>query len=229
MRSSTTSGRGKARPLRSSKGRAAFPDGFLDIESRLKAGGARLVAGVDEAGRGPLAGPVVAAAVVLDENSIPAGIRDSKCLSPARRFHLCHEIKRTATAVGLGIVSARGIDRVNILRATMHAMARAVDSLGISCDFVIVDGKQVPRLNAPAMALIKGDSRCISVAAASIVAKVTRDMLMERMDVLYPRYCFASNKGYGTPDHIAALKIYGPTRLHRLSFAPVTSAVEAGA
>jgi ribonuclease HII len=184
----------------------------------------RLIAGVDEAGRGPLAGPVVASAVILKPDHVPCGIRDSKQLTPRRRESLYEEIRSSAVSIGIGIVSARAIDRVNILEASLWAMTEAVQSLRVRCDCAIVDGNSLPDLPIPVIAVVKGDSRCISVAAASIVAKVTRDRLMECMDVLYPRYYFRSNKGYGTRYHLEALRKYGPTRIHRVSFEPVLNA-----
>jgi ribonuclease HII len=185
-----------------------------------------LIAGVDEAGRGPLAGPVVAAAVVLRPDDIPDGIRDSKRLTPNQRKHLCAEIQRRALAIGVGMVSAVAIDKVNILQATRWAMSEALRSLKAGCDCAIVDGTALPDVEVPMIGIIKGDARCVSVAAASIVAKVTRDRLMDRMHLLYPRYSFRSNKGYGTKEHLEALRRHGPTRVHRFSFQPVWSAVE---
>jgi ribonuclease HII len=184
-----------------------------------------MVAGVDEAGRGPLAGPVVAAAVILDPDHLPGGVRDSKTLTAARRLRIFTQIKKSAVAVGVGIVSAHAIDRVNILEASKWAMTEAVESLKTRCDCVIVDGRALPEMAVPVVGIVKGDARCVSVAAASIVAKVTRDRLMETMDLLYPRYSFRSNKGYGTRVHIEALKKFGPTRIHRFSFEPVANAL----
>lgn len=227
MRSFSISDRGKARPHKSREHSPHnSPGEFLDLEERLRGKGLHLIAGVDEAGRGPLAGPVVASAVILRPDHVPSGIRDSKQLTPLQREHLYEKIRASALAIGIGIVSARAIDRVNILEATMWAMTEALHSLRVRCDCAIVDGNALPELPIPVIAVVKGDSRCISVAAASVVAKVTRDRLMECMDVLYPRYYFRSNKGYGTRHHLEALKKYGPTRIHRLSFEPVMSAFE---
>jgi ribonuclease HII len=139
---------------------------------------------------------------------------------------LYEEIKRTAVSVGIGIVSARAIDRVNILEATRWAMTEAVRSLNVECECVIVDGMALPEARVPVIGMVKGDMKCVSVAAASIVAKVTRDRLMDRMDVLYPRYRFCDNRGYGTRAHVEALRRYGATRIHRLSFEPVWSTFE---
>jgi len=188
----------------------------------------RLVAGVDEAGRGPLAGPVVAGAVILDWRRVPAGINDSKKLTPAARTRLFVEIEATAIAIGVGIVPPEVIDRANIVNATLQAMTEAVLSLGLEPDCVIVDGRILPALPMPTIGIIKGDARCVSVAAASIVAKVTRDRIMLDMDLLYPDYSFKRNKGYGTRDHLEALRRYGPTGIHRHSFEPV-AAVAGGA
>lgn len=183
----------------------------------------RLVAGVDEAGRGPLAGPVVASAVILDCRRVPPGINDSKRLSAARRQRLHDEIRASAVAVGVGIVPPEVIDGSNILRATLQAMAEAVADLGVAPDCVVVDGKNVPAIDLPVVALVDGDARCLSVAAASIVAKVTRDRIMQEADKVYPRYWFRRNKGYGTRGHLEALRRYGPTSFHRFSFQPVAA------
>lgn len=178
------------------------------------------VVGVDEAGRGPLAGPVVAAAVVLDRERVPAGIDDSKKLDDKRRERLCAEI-RAAALVGVGIATVAEIDEINILWATMLAMTRAVDALGILPGHVLVDGDRVPKWNYPARAVVKGDALCLSIAAASIIAKHERDCMMRDYDSRYPGYGWASNKGYGTADHRAAIARLGPTPLHRRSFAPI--------
>jgi len=183
----------------------------------------RLVAGVDEAGRGPLAGPVVAGAVILDPACVPAGIRDSKQLSERARTRLFDEIVEAAIAVGVGVVAPEVIDRVNILKATLEAMAESVRGLEVQPDCVIVDGRSLPDLETPTVALVRGDARCVSVAAASIVAKVTRDRIMVEMDEIHPQYRFARNKGYGTRDHLEALRRFGPTPVHRFSFRPVSA------
>jgi ribonuclease HII len=225
VQSFSISDRGKAKPRKSNDDYQHCDAGkFLDIEARLRRCGTRLIAGVDEAGRGPLAGPVVASAVILSPDSIPPGIRDSKKLTARRRLDLFGRIRRSAISIGVGIVSARAIDRVNILEATKWAMIEAVQSLKIPCDGVLVDGRALPEMAVPVIGLIKGDDRCVSVAAASIIAKVTRDRLMVTMDGLYPRYRFRSHKGYGTPAHMEALRRYGPSRIHRFSFEPVSSA-----
>lgn len=182
-----------------------------------------MIAGVDEAGRGPLAGPVVAAAVILDNRKFPEGINDSKKLPEKVRADLYGKIMAGAVAVGVGAAPADVIDRSSIVKATLLAMVEAIAGLGVRPDCVVVDGKDVPGLDLPVITLVDGDSRCLSVAAASIVAKVTRDRIMNEMDGLYPAYSFAQNKGYGTRDHLEALRRHGPSSIHRLTFAPVAS------
>jgi ribonuclease HII len=187
--------------------------------------GRRRVAGVDEAGRGPLAGPVVAAAVVLPEGFDPEGIADSKALSPACRERAYERLCAEAPLIGVGIVPADEIDRLNILRATHRAMRLAVMALPEPPDVVFVDGLPVLGLHDDCRNLIKGDARCLSIAAASIIAKVTRDRLMcGEYHERYPEYDFARHKGYPTPEHLAALLEHGPCPLHRRSFAPVAQA-----
>jgi ribonuclease HII len=178
------------------------------------------IVGVDEAGRGPLAGPVVAAAVILNRRSVPKGIDDSKKLCERRRADLCGEIRLKAQ-VGVGMASVAEIDELNILWATMLAMTRAVEALGVEPGHVLVDGNTLPKWRYTARAVVDGDALCLSIAAASIVAKHERDCLMKTYDVEHPGYGWARNKGYGTADHRAALIRLGPTALHRRSFAPV--------
>ncbi|UYY76627.1 ribonuclease HII [Sphingomonas sp. R1] len=181
------------------------------------------VAGVDEAGRGPLAGPVVAAAVVLDPNCIPEGINDSKALTAAKRAKLCEELLACAK-VGVGVASVEEIDRLNILWATMLAMTRAVEALGFPPAFVLVDGNRCPKWHHRSEAVVSGDALCLSIAAASIVAKHRRDCMMVELDTQFPGYGWASNKGYGGKAHQEALRALGPTPHHRRSFAPVAQA-----
>ncbi len=186
------------------------------------------VAGVDEAGRGPLAGPVSAAAVILDPKKLPRGIDDSKKLSSAARTELFDLICAKALAIGVGLASVEEIDRLNIRNATFLAMRRALDALAVRPVHALIDGNASPRdLFCTTQTIIKGDAISLSIAAASIVAKVTRDRLMERLHEAYPLYGFETHMGYGAPAHLAALKTHGPCPYHRRSFAPVRAA-EAG-
>ena len=185
-----------------------------------------IVAGVDEAGRGPLAGPVVAAAVVLDPKRIPQGIGDSKALSAKRRERLYEELLAEAR-VGVGEASVEEIDRINILRASHLAMVRAVEALPLPPEFVLVDGNMAPDWAWRCETVVGGDATCLSVAAASIVAKVVRDRLMLELHEAHPAYDWASNMGYGTVTHRAALVRFGPTPHHRRSFRPVAEIIKA--
>jgi ribonuclease HII len=178
------------------------------------------VVGVDEAGRGPLAGPVVAAAVVLDRKRCPRGIDDSKKLCFEVRESLYGKLQQVAR-VGVGIATVEEIDRYNIFWATMLAMTRAVEAVGIEPGTVLVDGNRCPDWRYPSKAIVGGDAKSRSIAAASIVAKVTRDRMMAEYAEAHPHYGWATNKGYGTPEHVAALDLHGLTPLHRRSFAPV--------
>ncbi len=179
-----------------------------------------LVCGVDEAGRGPLAGPVVAAAVMFFNMEAPSGIDDSKRLKPATRDYLFDAISASAL-VGVGMASVEEIDAHNILAATMLAMQRAVENLPQIPDFALIDGNRTPMLPCKAKAVVAGDSKSLSVAAASIIAKMTRDRIMRALDTRYPQYGFARHMGYGTKLHLEALAKWGVTPSHRLSFAPV--------
>ena len=181
------------------------------------------VAGVDEAGRGPLAGPVVAAAVILPAKGIPRGIDDSKKLPASERARLAARL-RDCAVVGVGIVEADEIDRLNIYWATMKAMTLAVEALGTLPEHVLVDGNRLPRWSFAATAIVGGDALSLSIAAASIVAKHTRDMIMIAHAEAHPHYGWHSNKGYACRAHLDALRIHGPTPLHRRSFAPVAQA-----
>lgn len=192
-------------------------------ESRL-AGDRATVAGVDEAGRGPLAGPVVAAAVVLDLSLDWDGLDDSKQLTAEKREALYARVLQGARAFAWSVAGPRVIDRVNIRRATHGAMARAVSRLSLSPELVLVDGHEtVAAITHAQQAVIGGDGKCLSIAAASILAKVVRDRIMERLDRVWPAYGFAKHKGYGTAEHMEALREHGPCPLHRWSFAPVSS------
>jgi ribonuclease HII len=186
-----------------------------------------LIAGVDEAGRGPLAGPVVAAAVVLDPRVAIDGLRDSKQLTAAERERLAGVIRERALAWGLGRADVDDIDRINILQATLLAMARAVAGLPTLPAHVLVDGSHCPQLPCSVEAVIGGDRRHASISAASILAKVTRDAEMVELDGRYPQYGFRRHKGYPTAEHREALREHGPCPLHRRSFAPVRAAIEA--
>ena len=180
-----------------------------------------LVAGVDEVGRGPLAGPVVTAAVIIDHNFDLLEVNDSKKLSPEKRLQLYPKILSEAVSVGIGVKSAAVIDQINIYEADRQAMAQAVKALDVKPDALLVDAMNVP-IDIPQIELIKGDAKSNSIAAASIVAKVFRDKLMDDYDKIYPQYGFPRNAGYGTKEHVEALKKYGPTPIHRKTFAPVS-------
>ena len=181
-----------------------------------------LVAGVDEAGRGPLAGPVVAAAVILDPGKRRIrGVRDSKLLSPQRREELATKIREHAIAWAVGSADVGEIDTLNILWATMLAMRRAVEALPIVPHEALIDGDRCPELGCPTYAIVKGDRDIAVISAASIIAKVARDAILVELDCVYPQYGFAQHKGYGTPEHLAALDRHGPCAIHRKSFAPV--------
>ena len=179
------------------------------------------LAGIDEAGRGPLAGPVVAAAVILDARDPIAGLADSKRLCHARRLRLSAEIKARALAWAVAEAGVEEIDRLNILNASLLAMQRAVESLAIAPELALVDGLQTPAVRCPAQAVVRGDSRIPAISAASIIAKVERDRQMTALEDRYPGYGFAAHKGYPTRRHLAALARLGVTAIHRRSFAPV--------
>jgi len=181
-----------------------------------------LIAGVDEAGRGPLAGPVVAAAVILDDLRPIAGLNDSKKLSAARREKLFDEIRAKALCCSIAQASVEEIDEINILQATLLAMRRAVEGLRLKPAKVLVDGNRLPVLDVLAEAIVKGDATVPAISAASILAKVTRDRWCAELDARYPQYGFAAHKGYGTAEHLAALQTHGACPEHRKTFAPVT-------
>lgn len=185
-----------------------------------------LVAGVDEVGRGPLCGPVVTAAVILDPNKPIAGLNDSKKLTEKKREKLFDEIKEKALAWSIGRAEVAEIDQLNILQATMLAMQRAVEALPIAPKQALIDGNRCPKLAIPCRAVINGDASVPAIAAASILAKVSRDREMQVLDKQYPGYGMAGHKGYPTAVHLAALKTLGPTIIHRHSFAPVRIAAE---
>jgi ribonuclease HII len=190
----------------------------LKYEQELVASGYITIAGIDEAGRGPLAGPVVAAAVILPWDRLIPGVRDSKIVPPRERERLYYEIVGRASAVGLGVVDVRDIDRINIFRATVKAMEQAVHRLNIQPDAVLVDAMSLPGIKVPQRAIVHGDATSYLIAAASIVAKVSRDRFMTDYHARYPRYEFAVHKGYGTPRHLERLVRLGPCPIHRRTF-----------
>jgi len=187
------------------------------------------ICGIDEAGRGPLAGPVVAAAVILDPARRINGLRDSKVLTPERREELAVRIRERAIAFAVAEASVDEIDTLNILQATLLAMRRAVDALQVSAEYAWVDGNQLPRLSIPGRAIIAGDALEPAISAASILAKTARDAMMRGFDALHPGYGFAQHMGYGTPDHLDCLQRLGPCSLHRRSFAPVRGLLDGSA
>ncbi len=189
-----------------------------ELENELYEAGARLICGVDEAGRGPLAGPVCAAAVILPRGLVIDGLNDSKKLSEKKRDELFDIIKDSALSYGIAFATVEEIEQHNILNATFIAMRRAFEQLGEKADIALVDGNRDPKLGIDTRLVIKGDSRCADIAAASILAKVTRDRHMLELDRLYPQYHFAKHKGYGTKLHYEALREFGPSPVHRLSF-----------
>lgn len=177
-----------------------------------------LICGIDEAGRGPLAGPVVAGAVILPKDCEILYLNDSKKLSPAKREALYEEIMEKAEAVGVGMASPARIDEINILQATYEAMREAVDNLGVTPELLLNDAVTIPDVSIPQVPIIKGDAKSVSIAAASIIVKVTRDRLMVQYDEILPGYGFARHKGYGSKDHIEAIRRLGPTPIHRRTF-----------
>jgi len=193
---------------------------FEPFEARLRQKGFSRIAGIDEAGRGPLAGPVVASAVVLNEE-IPDGLTDSKKLSVKKRESLFKKLRASDCDFGIGVVEQADIDKMNILKATVLAMKKALGALKHPPEYLLVDGSYLPEFIHPAQAITKGDSRCLSISAASIIAKVTRDNLMQQLDPFFPGYGFAQHKGYGTKQHLEAIEKYGPTPIHRLTFGGV--------
>ncbi len=191
---------------------------WLLYEKEAQNSGYNIVCGVDEAGRGPLAGPVFAAAVILPQGLLIEGIDDSKKLSEKNREALYIEIKSLALAFNVAFATEKEIDEVNILNATFFAMKRAVEGLSLRPDLVLIDGNREPALDLPTKTIVKGDSLSMSIAAASILAKVERDRLMKKLSEKYPSYGFEKHKGYGTKLHLEAIKRYGPAEIHRKSF-----------
>lgn len=197
---------------------------MLEYENNLYKEGVTLIAGVDEVGRGPLIGPVVACACILPVNFYHKDIKDSKKLSEKKREEMYKIIKENAISIGLGIVSEKVIDEVNIYEATKIAMKEAIKNLNITPEHVLIDAMKL-ELNIPSTSIIKGDAKSESIAAASIIAKVTRDHMLDEMDKEYPMYDLKNNKGYGTKKHLEALQTYGPCKYHRLSYSPVRNAL----
>lgn len=191
---------------------------MIDLERQLWRSGTDPIAGIDEAGRGPLAGPVVAAAVIFPAYTRVDGVRDSKTLSARQRDVLFEEIRQSAVSIGIGIIGSEEIDRINILRATLKAMKQAVDQLKITPRHLLIDGNQLPDCSMDMTAVIRGDRHCFSIAAASIIAKVTRDRLMMQYHLQFPVYGFDKHKGYGTRHHINAIRLHGQSPIHRRSF-----------
>ena len=222
-----------AQLLRRRRARGEAEDRRLDAlwscERELRPPGALRAAGVDEVGMGPLAGPVVAAAVILRDGERIEGLRDSKRLTETARVRVAAQVHATAQAVSIGVASRAEIDRINIYQAGLLAMRRAVLGLEPRADGVLVDARRIPRLGVPQARVIGGDDRVASISAASIVAKVYRDALMCELDRRHPGYGFASNRGYGTAEHLVALERLGASAAHRRSFAPVAKALAAHA
>lgn len=197
---------------------------MLEYENNLYNEGVTLIAGVDEVGRGPLIGPVVACACILPVNFYHKDIKDSKKLSEKKREEMYKIIKENAISIGLGIVSEKVIDEVNIYEATKIAMKEAIKNLNITPEHVLIDAMKLES-NIPSTSIIKGDAKSESIAAASIIAKVTRDHMLDEMDKEYPMYDLKNNKGYGTKKHLEALKTHGPCKYHRVSYSPVRNAL----
>jgi len=200
--------------------------GLLHFDDQLRHRGVALLAGVDEAGRGPLAGPVVAAAVILPAGLLLPGLNDSKKITAVKREALARQIKKIALAWAVGVSTVGEIERMNIHRASLLAMQRAVSGLEPAPEFLLIDGRHKIDLALPQQPLVGGDGVSASIAAASIIAKVTRDHLMQICDLLFPQYGFAAHKGYPTPAHLHALSVYGPCPLHRAGFRPVREWLE---
>ncbi len=195
-----------------------LPVEWLKYENELRAQGYKYICGVDEAGRGPLAGPVCAAAVILPPDTIIEGVNDSKKLTEKKREELFDVVIETALAYCIAFGSVEEIEEHNILATTMMTMKRAVEGLNIKADYAIIDGNKLPKLDIPAQYVIKGDANSMSIAAASILAKVSRDRLMLEYAKVYPQYCFEKHKGYGTKLHNEMILQYGPSPIHRMSF-----------
>ncbi len=201
---------------------ASAPPACLKYEYQAIQAGHKFIAGLDEAGRGPLAGPVVAAAVILPDDPSPLlGVRDSKQLTESKRKKLFMLLHEHALAIGIGVVDAPTIDKINILQATFLAMQKAVAAVAKPVDFILVDGNQRPPWMTQGAAIVRGDAQSLSIGAASIIAKVTRDKIMEDYEHHYPEWGFAQHKGYGTAQHLEAIRDFGICDIHRKSFAPI--------
>lgn len=196
-----------------------------EYENELYKKGIKLIAGIDEVGRGPLVGPVVTAAVILKEDFFDERINDSKKITEKKREELYKIIMENAVSVGIGISSEQIIDEINILEATKRAMKEAVNNLNVKPEYLLIDAVKLD-IDIPSTSIIKGDAKSQSIAAASIIAKVTRDKMMYELDKLHPEYDFKSNKGYGTKKHIEAIYKYGPLKEHRKTFAPISNILE---
>ncbi len=198
---------------------------MLEYENALYEKGIELICGIDEVGRGPLLGPVVTAAVILPKGYYNSEIKDSKKLSEKKREKLYDIIMNDAISIGIGIVDEKEIDKINIYEATKVAMKMALDNLRIKPEYVLIDAMKLD-IDIPSMSIIKGDAKSESIAAASIIAKVTRDRMIDEIDKEYPMYDLKNNKGYGTKKHIEALKKYGPCKYHRFSYSPVSENIK---
>jgi ribonuclease HII len=217
---------GKRVSLKATISNSSFEALLENLESMLHSRGLKSICGVDEAGRGPLAGPVVAAAVVLSPEIEIEGLADSKKLSPARRDGVFRRIIDLGLPCAVGIIDHKTIDTINILQASLRAMRKAVMDLETEPDVILVDGNfPIPNLAQPQYAIVGGDRRCRAISAASVIAKVTRDRIMNRYQELYPRFSFATHKGYPTAEHLEELRRYGPCDIHRLTFRPVAELV----
>jgi ribonuclease HII len=201
---------------------------LLAFETELWERGVARIAGVDEAGVGTLAGPVVAAAAILPRELRPRGLDDSKQLDARARGRLCAEVKEGAVAWAVGLATHAEVDALNVYQAGLLAMRRAVEGLAVPPDHLLVDARRIPGLAIPQQGIVKGDARSLSIAAASVVAKVTRDAMMSEADERYPGYGFARHKGYCAPEHLDALRRLGPCEIHRLTFAPVREVIDGG-
>ena len=198
---------------------------MLEYENELYEKGIELICGIDEVGRGPLLGPVVTAAVILPKGYYHPDIKDSKALSEKKREKIYDIIMNDAISIGIGIVDEKEIDKINIYEATKVAMKMAIDNLDVKPEYVLIDAMKLD-IDIPSMSIIKGDAKSESIAAASIIAKVTRDRMIEAIDIEYPMYDLKNNKGYGTKKHIEALKKYGPCKYHRYSYSPVSENIK---